>query len=140
MPTRSKKSESISKDKNKIKKATQVLLKKRRQNYNKEDVEKAKNLVSNGMKIGKAADMFGIPYTTLADRVKGRYKSINLGNLTYLDQDVEILLANAILCLSKWGFGLNFTHMKFIVKDFLFRNGKTNKFKVSKISSVYRNT
>ncbi len=49
-----------------------------------------------------------------------------MGASTYLDQDVEILLANAILCLSKWGFGLNFTHMKFIVKDFLLRNGTEN--------------
>ena len=105
-------------------------MKKRRQSYNTNDVEKAKNLVLNGMKVSKAADMFDIPVSTLTDKVKMRYKSEKIGASTYLDEDVETLLANAILCLSKWGFGLNLNHMKLIVKDYLSRSGKTNKFKV----------
>lgn len=129
--TRSKINQNISKKKSNIKETTKVILKKRRQNYAISDLEKAKKSVLDGNSVYKAAEIFGVPSSTLSDHVLGKSKSTNIGASTYLDQDVETLLVEAILCLSKWGFGLNFTHMKSIVKDYLSHTGKENKFKVN---------
>jgi len=102
---------------------------KRRQNYALESVEKAKIAMSNGKNVREVAEEYGIPRQTCYDIKSGKYKSSAIGAPTYLEKDVETILAAAIIQLSKWGFGLNTKQLQMIVRDYLTSTRTPNKFK-----------
>ena len=102
---------------------------KKRQNYPPGSVEKARCALQNGMSFKDVHDQYGIPITTCYDIKNQKYKTNTIGHSTYLGRDVEIQLVNAIIQLSKWGFGLNTLQLQMIVKDYLDSTKITNKFK-----------
>ena len=67
-----------------------------RQNYALENINKAKVAMDNGASAVAVSEQYGIPRTTCYDIKNGRYKSYQLGSSTYLDHNVEKLLASAI--------------------------------------------
>jgi len=113
--------------KSKSKKPRKIV--KRRQNYALESVEKAKIAMSNGKNVREVAEEYGIPRQTFYDIKSDIYKSSAIGGPTYLEKDVETILAAAIIQLSKWGFGLNTKQLQMIVKDYLTSTCTPNKFK-----------
>jgi len=60
-----------------------------------------------------------------------RYTTHKIGGSSYLGKDVELLLLNAIIQLSKWGFGLNTLQLQMIVNDYLTSSATPNRFKNS---------
>jgi len=83
----------------------------------------------NGMSVKEVSDEYGIPKSTCYDIKNGRYGHHKMGRSCYLGKDVENLLLNAIIQLSKWGFGLNTWQVQMIVRDYLITSRTPNKFK-----------
>ena len=111
-----------------MKKEKEYSIRKRRL-YTPEDLRNAKKAIADGMGISNASRVYGVPSSTLSDHKLKIYASDQLGGSTYLDKDVETLLANSLLTLAKWGFGLNLIQLQSIVKDYLLTTGTKNKFK-----------
>ena len=102
---------------------------KKRRNYALDVLNNAKMALANGKSPNVVSQEYGIPRQTCYDIKSKKYKSHNVGSSTYLDITVEKLLANAIVQLSLWGFGLNIIQVQNIVRDYLISSGTPNRFK-----------
>ena len=62
---------------------------------------------SHNISVRKAAKMFGIPLTTLRDRVDGRVKvdSVRLGKSPKMAQDEEKTLVQHFIQMAELGYG-----------------------------------
>lgn len=74
--------------------------------YKQEDVEKAVDVVRReGMSIAAAAKSFGIPKSTLQDKVNGKYSlDARIGRPSVLTPEEEKLIVNWIVDIAKAGF------------------------------------
>lgn len=84
--------------------------KSNRSNYSSQKLEEAINDVRSGRKNAyNASKKYGIPLSTLLDRLKGRRgaKSKSLGRSTALSKRDEMRLASGLLTMEKYGFGLS---------------------------------
>ncbi|XP_026728980.1 uncharacterized protein LOC113498807 [Trichoplusia ni] len=103
--------------------------------YTQEDLNAALESIAKGEKSQyAAAKHYRIPVSTLNDRIKGktRIKSQTLGRPTAIPDEIEVRLANALIILEKWGFGLSRVEIINLVEEFIklneiatpFRNGR----------------
>jgi hypothetical protein len=90
--------------------------------YSEEQMQLAiKDVNRNTYSLNQAAKLYGIPKTTLFDRVNNRYDRPGTGSgaTSWLPEEFESLLVDALIKLAEWGYGLNFSGVKMIVRSFL---------------------
>ncbi|CAG4950882.1 unnamed protein product [Colias eurytheme] len=101
-------------------------------NYTQEDLNAALESIAKGERSQyAAAKHYRIPVSTLNDRIKGktRIKSQTLGRPTAIPIEIEFRLANALIILEKWGFGLSRIEIINLVEEFIKLNGIATPFK-----------
>ena len=98
-----------------------------RQNYQAQNLCRAVQEVKAGhLSYRRAAEKFGIPKSTLLDKVKNSHPKI-MGGQTVLDKKEEQVLVEGILRAAHWGFPLTSVDVRYIVKGYLDRSGKREK-------------
>lgn len=88
---------------------TKYVRKSTRSSWSEENMKRAvKSVNEKSVKIRQAAKMFGVPYGTLQDRLKGRFsaKKYKLGRKSVFSVQQESELASHIISLSKVFYGL----------------------------------
>ena len=102
--------------------------------YNSENVRAAVAAVEGGMSFRKAAKMYGIPKTTIHDRVAGRIAltTTRSGPPTILTPAEEDQLVNHIIKCGKVGYPLSKTDVKLVVKHILDEDKRPNPFPENK--------
>lgn len=82
--------------------------------YNHDDLDKAVNQVNLGhMSIRKAAATFGVPKSSVHDRISGRVDiSARPGKQTVFPPEIERLLADRMKEAAEMGFGINRQQLK----------------------------
>ena len=99
------------------------------QRYTQEAVERALDVVrSKQMSLRKASKVFGIPYATLGDKLRGR-RPVTASPRTVLTSEEEIKLVKWMVELSKRGFGRTRNDMRDMVKRILDDRGEKTVFK-----------
>jgi hypothetical protein len=78
------------------------------------------------MTLRDAQREYGVPKTTLIDRLAGR-RGAKLGRTTVLSEEEEEYLVERILVMGEWGFPLAKRDLTHIVKDYLDRQGRTTR-------------
>jgi hypothetical protein len=97
--------------------------------YTEEDMENAINAVQNKeMSQNKSAAKFGVPRSTLSDKLKNKYGNVS-GAPTLLGQAVETLLASHLIYLADIGFAFNKKEIFEVVKNYLIESDQTHIFK-----------
>ena len=78
------------------------------------------NDVRKGMSCNRAADINGVPKSTLKDRINGRVvHGTHPGPMRYLTTEEEALLADYLLKASDMGFGKTRRDVCCIVENYL---------------------
>lgn len=96
-------------------------------NYTEENVEKALSDIRTKQKsLLQAAEYYGIPKSTLHDKVKGKSTQKQGGQIAIPIQE-EKMLADGIAQFAEWGFPLTRYNVLCLVKDYLDRKGVTIK-------------
>lgn len=76
--------------------------------YNRQNLEAAVQAANDGMSVRKAAIKFGIPKSTLADRVSGRYEvDVTHGRPTAVPRDVEDKIVQCVKLAAEKGIGIS---------------------------------
>ena len=100
------------------------------QNYTKETLEKAAFLVkTKQISLRKAAQEFGIPKSTINNKVKGKHQKKVRGQ-TRLMEETENVLVNVIDTFAAWKMPLANIDVRLLVQDYL--DMKTDEKKVFK--------
>ena len=100
------------------------------QNYTKETLEKAAFLVkTKQISLRKAAQEFGIPKSTINNKVKGKHHKKVRGQ-TRLMEETENMLVNVIDKFAAWKMPLANIDVRLLVQDYL--DMKTDEKKVFK--------
>jgi hypothetical protein len=80
-------------------------------NYSHENISKAVQAVKGGMSYRKACSTFGVPKTTVLDRVKGNVKDngagIKAGRKPCIPLSIEKKIAEAFVKAADTGFGIS---------------------------------
>jgi len=97
---------------------------KRRKNYTEEDLAEAVEALNNGLSGRKCEEQFGIPRKTITDRASGLHGS-KIGQPAVLSDEEEMMIVDMILLMSKWGFPFSGDDLRFFVKAYLDKKGKT---------------
>jgi hypothetical protein len=98
-----------------------------RSKYTEETFLKALQAVKDKrMSLRDAQKEYGVPKTTLIDRLAGR-RGAKLGRTTVLSEEEEEYLVERILVMGEWGFPLAKRDLTHIVKDYLDRQGRTTR-------------
>jgi hypothetical protein len=107
---------------------------RKRQCYSQEAVNQALSAIRNdGMPIKEASRRFGIPRSTLQDKVHGRTQDDCMpGPDPVLTRAEEEALTQYIIQMSKIGYPLSRDQLADIVKDLLYKDGRKNPFKNNK--------
>jgi transposase-like protein len=97
-----------------------------RHKYTPEMIRQAFQLVTDKtMTLNAAAKKYGIPKTTVFDRMKFRTEKI--GCPTVLTEDEETIIVERLLVLTGWVFLLNTNGLKHLIKAYLDGIGKTTR-------------
>jgi hypothetical protein len=97
--------------------------------YQKEDLDAALAAVERGeMSIRAAVKEFGVPRTTLQDRISGKSGDA-VGRPTVLLAEEEVLLVERIILMGTWGFPLNKHDVASLIQAYLNHQGKTTRYK-----------
>jgi hypothetical protein len=76
--------------------------------YDQSNLAKALQATQNGMSVRKAADLYKIPKSTLADRVSGRYTlDVVHGRPTAIPLDIETKIVECVKVAAERGIGLS---------------------------------
>lgn len=86
-----------------------------------QDIERHK------MTLGQAAKHYGIPKTTLHDRIKGKAGQ-KLGRPTELSMEEEEIMVQRLIIMGQWGFPLTTKDLIHMVKEYLDSMGRTSRF------------
>jgi hypothetical protein len=78
------------------------------------------------MSLREAAQHYGVPKTTLIDRLANRY-SDKLGHPTELSKEEEAILVERLIILGEWGFPLSSHDLTHLVKNYLDSLGRTTR-------------
>ena len=75
-----------------------------------------KAIQSEKLSIRKASEEYGVPYTTLYDKINNKYK-LKMGGQTALSREEEKTLVEGLLMCAKWGFPLRDRDIKNVVQN-----------------------
>ena len=97
-----------------------------RKQWSEEQMLAAIDSVKNGGLSGnRSADMYGVPRSTLKDRLSGRVvHGVKPGPISYLSADEEQELADHLLTCSAMGYGKTRMDVRCLVESYLKSNGK----------------
>ena len=114
--------------------ATGLMLRARgpyRQKYSTEALHNALRAIRyNGMKHGKAAKIYGIPKSTILDKIKGRvHDDAKMGAPSIMTMSEEKKLCDFIDESSRMGFRLTRQDLNIWVKEIMDKDGRPNRFK-----------
>lgn len=92
-----------------------------RASYSKETLDNALDEIHRGcLTLHQAAEKYEIPYSTLQSRKKGRRgKSSSQGRQTAIPEEYERKLAEGLITMEKWGWGLCRKEVLNIVGEFV---------------------
>lgn len=104
-------------------------IKKKIPRYTREDITNAVREVKNdGLSMYAAAQKYGIPTTTLFDKIKETYSTNVVGRRLAIPLEIENRLADAIKVMEKWGFGLSREEVLNLVALFVTSNNLDTPF------------
>ena len=108
--------------------------KSKRRQYDPGLVDNVAGLIRSGsISIRRAAEVYGIPRSTLHDRVQGKYNgNTKSGAKPVLTEAEEKRLADWIILMSKIGYGRTRKELVLTVKRILDDDGRPNPFKNNK--------
>jgi len=95
-----------------------VYVQTRGKSYSEQTLLHAMKDVQQGMSQSKAADKHGIPQRTLSDKLRKAHPA-NVGRPTVLSDETEKQIANALDCLTDWGFPFQTIDLRIMVKNYL---------------------
>lgn len=99
-----------------------------RTTYTQETLQEAIEAVKKGrMTLRKAAQHYGVPKTTMLDRISER-RGEKLGRSTELGAEEEAIIEERLLLLGRWGFPLSKKDLTLLIKDYLDRQGRITRF------------
>jgi hypothetical protein len=108
---------------------TPVLGSSRRRQYSEEAMQRAIDDVNGGMSQRDAAAAHSVPRQTMADKIKGKHRLSSGGQPVFTEAE-EITIAKNIATLGDWGFPVNTTDVRLMVKHYLeVRGRRVSKFK-----------
>ena len=86
--------------------------------YYTQKLEEAIQAVGDGgMSIRHAAEQFGVPKSTLQNRMKGTHKDVH-GRPTVLSKEVEKYIEEMVLQCAHWGFPFTQMDLQMFVKQY----------------------
>ena len=94
---------------------------KKRKQYSQEDLFKALAKIRNGARYNEVSDKYGIPSSTLHDKIKAK-TPLQLGKpgpTTYLSAEQERRLIEWLVTMAKIGYGVVRNRIPIIVKEIL---------------------
>lgn len=98
-----------------------------RHKYNPEDFLCAlKAVQEKRMTLGEASKHYGVPKTTLHDRLRGKAGD-NLGRPTELSEEEEEQLEEVLVELGTWGFPLTAKDLTHFIMEYLNQLGRTTR-------------
>lgn len=98
-------------------------------NYTDDNLKQAIQVVSNNrMTIRQAAARFGIPKSTLSDKIKNRHEK-KQGGQQVLSVVEKNRLTTGIMKCAEWGYPLTRREILYLVKNYLDRKGVKSRFK-----------
>ncbi len=99
-------------------------------NWSEEDMEKAIKHAQRHFHIKAAARQFGIPATTLRDRISGKVKKgAKVGHPTVLSEAQEKEIVDTCMLFGEWGFGLGRREVESVLHSYLKSTKKRNPFR-----------
>ncbi len=97
--------------------------------YSQEALQQALEAIRDQkMNIKRAAITFGVPRTTLHDRLREKVTG-DLGRPTVLCKEEESILVERLVLLGQWGFPLTKMDLRLLVKNYLDERGRETIFK-----------
>ena len=97
-----------------------------RHKYSAETIRKAlKDVKDKTMTLNEASVKYGVPKTTLYDRMTTA--SDKVGRPTVLTAEEEDIIAERLIILGEWGFPLNVSDLKHLIKAYLDGCGRTTR-------------
>ena len=98
-----------------------------RSKYTEAQLLAALQVVNDGnMSIRKAAKQYGVPFTTIRDRVAGKSTS-KVGCPTFLTEDEEAIISERLSVFGTWGFPLTTKDLTSLIKNYLDNKGVTTR-------------
>ncbi len=98
-----------------------------RTRYDQEMLRRAvQEVVDKNMSFGEAANHYGVPKTTIHDRVKEKVGE-KLGLPTELSAEEESIIVERCLLLGEWGYPLNHHDLTHLIKAYLDSLGRTTR-------------
>ena len=98
--------------------------------YKKHDpktIEKAISDIQNGLSLRKSAEKHGLHYSVLYRHLKRGPNLKKHGGQTALSLEEEQLFVDRLKICGEWGYPIDTTTLRLLVKDFLDRRGKEVK-------------
>jgi transposase len=77
------------------------------------------------MSLGEASKHYGIPKTTIYDRMKSSKEQLQLGRPTELTKDEETIIVERLKVMGMWGFPLTAYDLRYLIKSYLDSLGRT---------------
>ena len=97
-----------------------------RSKYTQEQLNAAIAAYTNKRSIRDVAKEFGVPKSTLENRLAGK-SSTNLGRPKVLSDEEERIITERILVMADWGFPLAVEDVKHIIRDYLNSMGRNTR-------------
>jgi len=98
--------------------------------YDEKKLDQAEKAVKNlDMSLREAAKLYGVPRSTLSDRVTKKHGSQH-GGVTLLTKEEELLIVKHVKALAEFGFPVTGADLRNHVKNYLDKKGATTKSKV----------
>jgi hypothetical protein len=98
-------------------------------NYSDAQLRDALLEVRNGTMSERAASKaYGIPRSTLKDRIGERVERQTAGRPPVLTEDEENLIVERLVMQGEWGFPLTSLDLRNVIKDYLDSQGRTTRF------------
>lgn len=95
--------------------------------YDNTKMKEAVQAVQSGMSIRNAAELYGVPKSTLQNRVKNVHSDTH-GRPTVLTQDEETYLVEMVKQCADWGFPFTEFDLQMFVKTYLDKRGLITRF------------
>ncbi|GAB0095410.1 hypothetical protein DMENIID0001_107920 [Sergentomyia squamirostris] len=105
--------------------------------YTKEALKNALNAVKNKMSMRKASIHFGIPFSTIQDKISGKSQEDKYEGKNVLSQEEERKFAEWIKKRAQSGFPVTKDELKDAVALFVKLEGRTNRFKKGRPGRVW---
>ncbi|XP_039453007.1 uncharacterized protein LOC120431931 [Culex pipiens pallens] len=94
------------------------------QKYGEAALQKCLKAIQNGMTHRKASEMYGIPRTTITNRLQGKTGEKVGGRRAFTDEE-EQLFVDCLVVMRDSGLAVNEHDLRFVVKSYLTEVGKT---------------